>query len=149
MRFGIVACAVLLAACGAPSPSTPISPAATAVEVSAAWAAPTPAGVDVSAGYLDIINETASDERLLSASSPRAARVEIHEMTMDGAVMRMRRIDGLDIPAGQRAQLAPGGAHLMFFGVTEPFVEGEEIPLVLTFDHAGDVDVALAVRRGS
>lgn len=62
-------------------------------------AVPTPGGVDVS-GYLTIVNGTSAADRLVSASSPRAARMEIHEMSMNGNVMQMRQIDALEIGAG-------------------------------------------------
>lgn len=143
----LAACAALvLAACGAPTEAP--SPAAS-IEVSGAWAAPTPGGVNISAGYLTIANSSAADDRLVAAASPHAERVEIHEMAMDGAVMRMRQVEGLDVPAGQQVALAPGGLHLMFFGVAQPFAEGEEIPVTLTFERAGAVDVTLPVQRGA
>ncbi|MGE0742800.1 MAG: copper chaperone PCu(A)C [Hyphomonadaceae bacterium] len=137
---------LLLAACGAATEA----PAQThTLEVRQAWATPTPGGVDVSGGYLVIDNNTSSADRLVSASSSRAARVEIHEMSMDGGVMRMRRIDGgLAAPANTEVALAPGGLHLMFMGVTQPFQIGEQIPLQLTFEHAGRIDVTLTVQRG-
>jgi copper(I)-binding protein len=142
----------LAAACGAPQqasdePGTEqISPMR--LQVLDAWASPTPGGVDVSAGYLTVANDGESADRLISASSPRAARVEIHEMTMDGAVMQMRQVTALDVAPGERAELAPGGRHLMFIGVTQPFAVGEEIPVQLTFEHAGVMDIALPVRTG-
>jgi copper(I)-binding protein len=117
------------------------------VVVRDAWAAPTPAGVDVAAGYLTISNRAAGDDHLLGATSPRAERVEIHEMVMDGAVMQMRPVARLKIPAGQDLQLEPGGMHLMFFGVAAPFDEGQEIPIRLNFETAGMIDVSLPVRR--
>lgn len=120
-----------------------------ALDIRNAWAAPTPGGVDVSAGYLTISNHTQSEERLVSATSPRAARVEVHEMTMDNGVMRMRARDALVIPAGGEITLGSGGAHLMFYGVREPFVEGESVPVRLTFANAGDIDVSLPVRRSA
>lgn len=132
------------AACGAPPTHAPEHPA---LRVERPWAAPTPAGVDVSAGYLVIDNPSTSDDRLLRVTSARAERAEVHEMTMDGAVMQMRPIESLTIPAGQSVTLAPGGSHLMFFGVTDPFAEGQEIPVQLTFEHAGAIDVTLPVRR--
>ena len=136
------------AACGAPQPPAAEPPAHFGeLQVQQAWAAPTPSGVDVAAGYLVIDNQTASDDRLLAVTSPRAERVEIHEMSMDGAVMRMRSVDGLAIPAGQSVSLAPGGLHLMFFGVAEPFAEGQEVPVELTFENTGAVNVTLPVRR--
>lgn len=138
------------AACGEPSSqhAPTETPAATAeVTVHDAWAAPTPAGVDVAAGYLTITNGTGGNDRLLSATSPRAERVEVHEMAMAGAVMQMRAVAQLEIPAAQDVQLAPGGMHLMFYGVHEPFVEGQEIPVQLHFETAGTIDVALPVNR--
>ena len=143
--------AVLFAAgCGpsqAPVSSEAAAPAS-AIEIHDPWTAPTPGGVEVSAGYLEIANSASADDRVVGVSSPRAARVEIHEMSMDGGVMRMRAVEGgLSAPAGGRVALAPGGLHLMFFGVTQPFVEGESIPVTLTFANAGDIEVSLTVRR--
>jgi copper(I)-binding protein len=68
-------------------------------------------------------------------------------MSMEGAVMQMRPAGPLPIPARQSVTLAPNGLHLMFMGVTQPFAEGEEIPVRLSFEHAGAVDVSLPVRR--
>lgn len=122
---------------------------AATLSIDHAWAAPTPAGVDVSAGYFTIHNSSAAEDRLLSATSPRAARVEVHEMSMDGAVMRMRAVDRLAIGPGQDVELGPGGMHLMFYGVTAPFTEGETIPVRLTFEAAGAIDVSLPVRHAA
>jgi copper(I)-binding protein len=142
----------LTAACGAPQQATDEAPgeqiSAMRLQVLDTWASPTPGGVDVSAGYLTIANDGESADRLVSASSPRAAQVEIHEMIMDGAVMQMRPLTVLEIAPGQRVELAPGGRHLMFIGVTQPFAEGEEIPVQLTFEQAGVMDIALPVRTG-
>jgi copper(I)-binding protein len=149
-------CALALAmaaACGAPQQAAE-EPATERIssmrlQVLDTWASPTPGGVDVSAGYLTIANEGESADRLVSASSPRAARVEIHEMIMDGAVMQMRPVTALSIGPGERIELAPGGRHLMFFGVTQPFSPGEEIPVQLTFEQAGVMDIALPVQTGA
>jgi periplasmic copper chaperone A len=134
-----------MGACNDPLPQQ--APAAIAIE--RAWATPTPAGVDVSAGYLAIVNATAADDRLLGATSPRAERAEIHEITMEDGVMRMRRIDVLTIPAEEEIEFGPGGMHLMFYGVTEPFSEGQSIPVRLTLETAGAIDVNLPVRHAA
>jgi copper(I)-binding protein len=136
------------AACGAPQQrASEHAASAETLRIEQPWAAPTPTGVDVSAGYLVIDNATASDDRLVGVTSARAERVEVHEMTMAGAVMQMRPVEALAIPAGQSITLAPGGMHLMFYGVAEPFAEGQEIPVHLTFENAGAIDVTLPVRR--
>jgi hypothetical protein len=148
IALALLACA---AACGAPqSPPAQQEAPTGALEVREAWAAATPGGAQVAAGYLTIVNGTSADDRLVSATSPRAASVEVHEMSMDGDLMRMRAVEGgLAIPAGQSVALAPGGLHIMFMGVTAPFVEGEEIPITLTFETAGAFEINLPVSAGA
>ncbi|MFT4012550.1 MAG: DUF1775 domain-containing protein [Paracoccus sp. (in: a-proteobacteria)] len=106
----------------------------------------TPPGARLAGGFLAIANAGAADDRLLAASSEVAGRVEIHEMTMQGDVMRMRPLpQGLPIPAGGRVLLRPGGTHLMFMDLKRPLVEGESVPLVLDFQRAGRVVLSLPV----
>jgi periplasmic copper chaperone A len=154
MRLSLLFVCLTLAACGAPdAPQRPEAPPAVSavpqgLEIRDAWASATPGGVDVSAGYFTIANGGAAD-RLVALSSPRAARVEVHEMSVNGNVMRMRAIEGgLEAPAGGVVTLAPGGLHLMFTGVTAPFTPGEEIPVTLTFERAGVREITLQVRAG-
>lgn len=150
MRLIAAALFLALAACSPPSETAGVETATQgALRVEDAWAAPTPGGVDVSAGYLTIANGTAEADALVGASSPRAASVEVHEMTMDGGVMQMRAVAQLEIAPGQSVSLAPGGRHLMFMGVAQPFVEGETIPVWLHFEHAGDIEVSLPVRNAA
>ena len=149
-KFALLALLAFVAACGAPTapPAEQIVPTG-ALEVRGAWAAATPGGADVAAGYFTIANGTAADDRLIAVSSPRAASVTIHEMSMDGAIMRMRAVEGgLPIPAGQSVALDPGGYHLMFNGLAAPFAEGEDIQVTLTFEQAGAFDIFLPVRAG-
>lgn len=116
--------------------------------VESGWAGPTPGGVDVSAGYVTITNNTGAADRLVSVSSPRAHDVQLHEMSMDSSmVMQMRQVASVDLPAGATVVLGPGGKHLMFMGVNQPFTEGEQIPVTLTFEHAGAIDTTLSVSR--
>jgi hypothetical protein len=143
MRTLILVAVVLLAACGQTATQTPTG----GIEVANSWAAPSPDGVDVAAGYLVIRNDTDADDQLIAVSSPRAASVEVHEMITEDAVMRMRALPALSISAHSEAILEPGGTHLMFMGVSEPFSEGEDIPLTLTFANAGAIEVAMPVRR--
>jgi periplasmic copper chaperone A len=148
MRAFFVAITFALAAC---TPAADTAPQAEApagrLEIRDAWAAPTPGGVTVSAGYLTIMNGASEADRLISVASPRAGRVEVHEMVMSGDVMQMRPAASLEIAAGAEINLAPGGLHLMFYEITAPFAEGEDVPVTLTFERAGAVDVSLPVRR--
>lgn len=96
-------------------------------------------------GFLTIRNTGTAPDRLLSASSPVARRVELHSMTMDGAVMRMRAVETIPVPANGTVQLAPGGLHIMLIGLTQPLVQGGRAPLTLRFERAGEVQVELTV----
>ena len=110
------------------------------------WSRATPPTAKVGAGYLSIANQGTSPDRLVAASSPAAGRVEIHEMRMDGGVMRMREVpQGLSVPAGQRVELKPGGFHLMLLDLKAPLGEGAMVPLTLVFERAGRVDVDLKI----
>ena len=100
----------------------------------------------VGGGFMTITNNGAEDDRLVSASSDAAAEVQLHEMAMDGDVMKMRRLaDGIVIPAGETVELKPGGLHVMFIGLAAPFVEGETVTVTLSFEKAGSIEVGLPV----
>lgn len=117
-----------------------------ALHVSGAWSRATAPRAEIGAGYLTILNQGKTSDRLISATSPRAAQVEIHTMTMAGGVMRMRPIrDGLPIPARGTAQLSPGGNHLMLVGLKTALKPGERVPVTLHFQKAGAVPVKLSV----
>ena len=113
------------------------------------YSTPTPPGATTGAGYVDALsNRGATDDRLVAISSPAADRVEVHTMSMDGAVMRMRAVPELVIPARGQVGMTPGsGYHLMLFGIKQPLKVGDEIPLTLTFAKAGKVDVELQVQE--
>ena len=105
----------------------------------------TPAGAPVAGGYLLVTNAGEADDRLLGVTTDRSPRTEVHEMRMDGEVMRMREVEGgLVIPAGQSVSLQPGGYHLMLMG-PEPLTAGETHDVTLVFERAGDVVVPFAV----
>jgi copper(I)-binding protein len=84
----------------------------------------------------------------VSASADIAGRVELHTMSMDGNVMRMRQVDSIDIPAGKTVELKPGGLHVMFMDIKTPLKTGASFPLTLKFEKAGDVKVNVAVQPG-
>lgn len=111
-----------------------------------AWARATPLGAKVGGGYLTIKNTGAIPDRLISASSPAASKVEVHEMAMDKGVMKMRPVnDGLSVAPGQSVTLAPGGYHFMMIGLRAPLKKGETVPLTLKFEKAGEVKVTLDI----
>lgn len=123
------------------------TPAFAQVAIDKPWARATAPGAKVAAGYMLVHNKSAAADRLVSASSPVAARVETHVHLNEGGVMRMREVQGYDIPAGGSFELKPGGAHLMFMGIRRPFKEGEKVPVKLKFEKAGEVDAEFHVGR--
>jgi len=115
------------------------------LEVNNAWAGATPGKAENGVAFLTIQSPTA--DRLVSASSPGAKKAELHTMSMQGMVMKMRPITGLDIPAGQPVTLKPGGEHIMLMGLDQPLHEGQSFPLTLDFEKAGPRTVTVTVEK--
>lgn len=116
------------------------------LEISGPFARATLPNQPVAGGYVTITNNGSAADRLVSVTSPAAAMVQIHEMAMEGDVMKMRELpDGLEIPAGQSVALSPGGLHLMFMKLNGPFEQGSKVPVTLNFEKAGSVEVELPV----
>lgn len=145
------AASFLLAAVVVAAPS--LAQQQSAITIEDPWVATTNPGATVAGGYVVIRNTGRDADRLLSATSPRAARVELHEMTMANGVMRMRELEAVPVPAGGVATLQPGGLHIMFFDIDAPFAEGQRIPVTLQFERAGSMrvefDARPRVRSGS
>lgn len=99
--------------------------------------------------FLNITNAGDADDRLIGVSSPEgtniAERLELHSMNMDGDMMMMRKVDAIDIPAGQTVKLAPSGLHIMLIGLQEPLRLNEPFPLTLEFETAGTQNVEVIV----
>jgi copper(I)-binding protein len=144
VRAGVSAAvlASLLAAATLASAADP----APAIKVADAFARAMPPGARTAGAYLAIENRGAQPDRLLSARSTRASAVEIHRMSEQGGVMRMRPVDGVPIAPGQTVKLTPSTLHLMLVDPKPPLKEGEHIPLTLRFERAGDVGVDVPVR---
>jgi len=117
--------------------------AAEPVSVRNAWVRAPVAGQPVIGAYLEL--ESARDAALVRVESALAGRVELHTMTMDGGVMRMRPVPRIDLPANKPVKLAPGGLHLMLFGVKEPIKPGSRVPLTLIVEAADGTRSAVSV----
>jgi copper(I)-binding protein len=110
------------------------------------WSRATPKGSPVGAGYLVIRNTGSTPDKLLGGSSDGAKDVQVHEMSMDGGVMKMRQLAaGLDVPPGATVELKPGGYHLMLMNLTKPLEKGQTLKIMLTFEHAGKVPVEFTI----
>jgi periplasmic copper chaperone A len=122
------------------------SPRADEVRIVDPWTRATPPGATVGGGYLKIVNGTAKPVRLVGAETAVADKVEVHAMSMEGGVMRMRPLEGgLEVPPGGEVELKPGGMHLMLIGLKRALVEGETAPLTLVFDGGVRIEVGLKV----
>lgn len=116
------------------------------LSVTDAWSRPAAQGGN-GAGFLTIANTGKSADRLVSVSSPIAARVEMHEsMVMDGKAMMHPRPGGAALPPGGKVEFKPGGWHLMLIGLKKPLKAGETFPATLTFQKGGKVTVNFTVR---
>ena len=127
--------ATMLLACGALHAQT--------VEVSDAWVRATVQGQKGTGAFMSI---TAKDgAKLVGVSSPVAGVAEVHEMKMEGDIMKMRALPALDLPAGQVVQLKPGGYHLMLMDLKQPLPKGSTVPLTLRLQDAQGVESRLEV----
>jgi len=114
------------------------------VRVEQVWARATPPRAEVGALYMTLTAPMA--DRLVGVSTPAAAKAEVHEMSMENGVMRMRETAGIVLPAGQKVVLGPGGLHVMLMGLKAPLKQGQTIPLHLTFASAPPVDTVAKVQ---
>ncbi len=139
-RFRMVTVAVALAA------TTFVASAFAAdIAVSDPWARASAGMAKAGAAFM-AINNTGDADRLVAAAADVSDVVELHTHIQDGEIMRMRRVDGIDVPAGETVLLQPGGLHVMFLGLRAPLEEGQRFPLTLTFETAGDVTVDVEIR---
>jgi copper(I)-binding protein len=125
-----------------------VASAGDAPAVSDAWARATPPGVDVGAAYM-VIQGGDRGDRLVAASSERAAMVHLHTVDEQDGVARMRAVDAVDVPAGQRVMLAPKSTHLMLMGLDGPLVAGQSFTVTLRFAESGPQTITVAVRSAT
>lgn len=112
------------------------------------WSKATLPNQPVAGGFLKITNAGAAADRLVSGTATFAGEVQVHEMAMEGDVMKMRELEGgLEIPAGATIELKPGGLHIMFMKLAEPLKAGEKRKATLTFEKAGTIEVEFKVEE--
>ena len=117
------------------------------LKLTAPWARATPKGATVGGGYFTITNTGNAADRLIGGASDVSSRFEIHEMSMDRGVMKMREItSGVEIKPGQTIRFEPSGYHIMFVGLKQPLKEGDHIKATLQFEKAGNTSVDFAVQ---
>ncbi|HRJ68217.1 MAG TPA: DUF1775 domain-containing protein [Beijerinckiaceae bacterium] len=123
------------------------APTASGLILHLPWTRATPPGAKVAGGFMTIENKTGTADRLIGGSFEVANVFEVHEMAMEGGVMKMRALPkGLEVPAGGKAELKPGGYHVMFIDLKRQLKEGEKLKGELVFEKAGKIPVEYIVR---
>jgi copper(I)-binding protein len=130
--------------------ATTLAPAqeygAGAIRISKAWTREMPAGAKVGAGFMTIVNTGKEPDTLIGGSIPIAVKIEVHEMSMDRGMMKMRRLEpGLTIKPGETVVLRPGSFHLMFLEMAQGPKRGTTVKGTLLFEKAGRIDVEFGV----
>jgi periplasmic copper chaperone A len=111
------------------------------------WSRATPPGAKVAAGYFEIRNNGKQSDRLLSASTPVAKKVEMHVTEHAGEVAKMRQLRAFEVPGRERLALEPNGAHLMLVDLVQPLKKGERFAMTLRFERAGEIEVQFEVQE--
>jgi len=133
--------AAVMAACGGSSDST-----TSGLTVSDAWVRSPITPDQPGAAYLVIQNDGTAD-KLLSVTSDVAQTIELHESMMSGNMMQMSPVPNIEVPANGKAELKPGGFHMMLIGLTRPLKVGDKVQLTLNFEKAGKIPVTADVRE--
>ncbi len=119
------------------------------IEIADAWARPSIGQSRNSAAYIMLTNRGTEPDRLVAASTPAAGKAELHTTVRDGDVLRMREVPAIDLKPGDAVAFAPGGLHVMLFDVRDPLKVGQQFPLTLRFEKAGEQQVTVTVRQGA
>jgi copper(I)-binding protein len=120
---------------------------AATVTVRDAWVGEPAANRKQTAAFAVIENAGTEARAIVSAASDVTEKVELHEMKLEGSMMRMSPVERIEVPAGGRAELKPGGLHLMLFGLKRPLVAGESVALEITLDDGTTLSVSAPVRK--
>jgi periplasmic copper chaperone A len=112
------------------------------IRITEPWARATPKGASTGAGYMTITNNGPAPDRVVCVASDASAQCQIHSMTIEGNVMKMRPVEGgLEIKPGETVTLKPSATHLMFLDLKQPLQQGKTVRVTLKFETAGTVDV--------
>jgi periplasmic copper chaperone A len=144
MRLSVFKYAVLLMLAAA----LPQWAGAADIQVTQAWARPTPPTAQVGAVYFSVKNSGTKEDELVAVSSSVAASVEIHETQTVKGMMQMRQVASVSCPAGATLKIEPGGLHVMLLGLKQPLMEGSRVDLTLRFRHAGVLSIQVPIRNG-
>jgi len=141
-KLGIILTGVFALSCSAHAYDYKVG----ALEIDHPWSRAVPKGATVAAGYVTIKNTGTEPDRLMGGSTPVAGKFEVHEMSMDKGIMKMRPVTGgVEIKPGETVELKPQSFHIMMMGLKQPIEKGKPFKGSLVFEKAGAVDVDFAV----
>ncbi len=119
--------------------------AAPKISIENAWVREVPPTSKMSAAYMIIKNEGDEADKLIDASNNASKITELHE-TVDG---KMRRVKAIEVPAGGKAELKPGGLHIMLINLNKPLKEGDSVEITLKFEKSGEIKITAPVKKGT
>lgn len=141
--FLLAALAVVVAGCAEDASSDEPR-----IEVEGAWARPSSgAGAGVTSAVYMVVRNRGAADRLTGVEGSAARAVELHRSTLEDGIMRMRRVDSADVPAGGELRLEPGGYHIMLIDLLEPLAPGDTVAVTLHFEQTGPLEVSAPVRQ--
>jgi copper(I)-binding protein len=123
------------------------TPPANPIVVDQPWAPATPPGAKAGAAYLTVVNNGTTADRLLGATTPLADKVEFHKESEENGVSRMREVASVEVKPGAKVTFKPGEMHMMIVGLKHPLKEGQNLPLTLQFEKAGNVVVTASIGK--
>ncbi|MBP7252184.1 MAG: copper chaperone PCu(A)C [Alphaproteobacteria bacterium] len=115
------------------------------IQIGHIWARATAKGADAGSVYVPLLNKGKTDDALVNVTTPAAASAMLHESKMVDGVSSMTMLDTLPLPVGKPVAMRPGGKHIMLMGLKQQLVEGQNFPLTLKFQHAGEATVLVMV----
>jgi periplasmic copper chaperone A len=119
---------------------------ASKIVVEQPFARATPKGAMTGAAYMTLVNNGASADRLVGATTPVADKVQFHKETEDNGVSRMREVHSVDLEPGAKVSFKPGDMHMMIVGLKQPLVQGQTLSLALQFEKAGNIEVTVPIQ---
>jgi periplasmic copper chaperone A len=120
--------------------------AASTIVVEQPFARATPKGAMTGAAYMTLLNNGASADRLVGATTPVADKVQFHQASEENGVSRMREVPSVDLEPAAKVSFKPGEMHMMIVGLKQPLVQGQTFPLALQFEKAGNIEVTVPIQ---
>jgi copper(I)-binding protein len=131
----------------AQTPTPAPAPMTASIMVQNAWARATPGNIKTGGAYMTLVDQGSGPDRLVSVSTPVAGKAELHVMSEENGIMKMRPVDGITVEPGKPTELKPGGFHVMLIDLKQPLKQGDSFPMSLTFEKAGTIQVTVKIEK--